>query len=135
MVAEILFLLHYPLPHSYSPMSLIQGNHLSQGRFASLPEIGNIPGFSQAKASLKASSTVSSISTKCDNRLQEGDLITGTINVAHERAHMVPAVRNPHAHPMRRWNDFSLYLDICFFTLKPEVCLCKLIFRKIELVL
>ena len=76
------------------PTSRVRDKHLSQKGFAPLPTIGDIPGFSQAIGSLDASSSssrASAVSTRRGARLREGDLITGTINVVNERAHIVPA--------------------------------------------
>jgi len=78
-------------------MSRFRDNRLSQKGFAHLPAILGAPGFSQARGSLNASSTssrVSGISAKQAARLQEGDLITGTINIAHKLVCMVPAVQS-----------------------------------------
>ena len=77
-------------------MSRFRDDCLSQKRFVHLPTIGGVPGFSQARGSLNtssASSQVSSISTKQAAQLQEGDLITGTINIANKQVCMVPTVQ------------------------------------------
>lgn len=76
---------------------LTKNRPLSQEVFVSLPVIGSIPGYRQPKGS--RDSTTSRLSgasaSKRGELLREGDLVTGTINVVHERAHMVPTVRNP----------------------------------------
>jgi len=38
---------------------------------------------------------ISGPASRLGDWLQTGDLITGIINVKHERAYMVPAIRNP----------------------------------------
>ena len=69
---------------------------LSQKKFADLPRIGEIPGFVQAPSSLEggSASDVSEISTNRGNSLQEGDLVTGTVDIANQRVHMVSPAHN-----------------------------------------
>jgi len=71
--------------------------YISQKGFAHLPDVGdNIPGVSQPEGSLESGSTssrVSGISNRRTSQLQEGDLITGTIDVTHERTHMLSMIR------------------------------------------
>lgn len=79
-------------------MPLLKTGNMSQKRFASPLAIGTIPGYRQPENSLDApgtSSQVSGVSTARSDWLREGDLVTGIINVTHERAYMVSAIRNP----------------------------------------
>lgn len=73
-------------------------NFISQKGFAHLPEVGNsVPAESQEKGSLELGSTtgrVSGVSVRRQSKLQEGDLITGTVDISHERAHMLSAMRD-----------------------------------------
>jgi len=73
-------------------------NYVSQKGFANLPGVGGIVlGESQPRGSLESGSTssrVSGVSSQRGSKLQEGDLITGTINLVHERAYMLPAIRD-----------------------------------------
>jgi len=80
-------------------MSYFRDNRLLQKGFASLPNIGNVLGFIQTRGSFDPPSTSGHLSSMAAIAhgvlLQEGDLITGTIDVAHEQAHMVPPIQNP----------------------------------------
>ena len=69
--------------------------HVSQGRFATLPQIGNAPEISRRACSLEEGSvsSASGVSSKCRNVLHGGDLVTGTVDVAHKRANMLAVVR------------------------------------------
>ena len=69
--------------------------HVSQGRFATLPQIGNAPEISQRACSLEEGSvsSASGVSSKRRKILHEGDLVTGTVDVAHKRAHMLAGMR------------------------------------------
>ena len=78
-------------------MSIFKDGHVSQGGFAHLPGIGDtVPEASQLKASIKSGSTSTHASRKSIKRairLGEGDLITGIVDITHEYAHMIPAIR------------------------------------------
>ena len=70
-----------------------EDGHASREGIASLPNVGDpVPGLAQPKANLDGSmsSRASGISDHWLSLVQEGDLITGTIDISHERAHMVP---------------------------------------------
>jgi hypothetical protein len=73
----------------------VEDKHVSQGRFATLPQIGNAPEISGRACSLEEGSvsSASGVSSKLRQILPEGDLVTGTVDVVHERAHMLAAVR------------------------------------------
>lgn len=61
-------------------------NYLSHEGFAHFPSIGDsIQGIPQ----VKDGSCVSGISPQGASQLEEGDLVTGTIDIAHEHAHML----------------------------------------------
>jgi len=78
-------------------MSKFKDGHLSQAGFAHLPGIGDtVPEVSQLKGSIEsgnASIHASPKSIKRAIRLEEGDLITGVVDITHEYAHMIPAIR------------------------------------------
>jgi len=65
--------------------------------FARLPTAGgSIPGVSQPGSSLESGSTssrVPGVSSRRVSQLQEGGLVTGTIDIAHERIHMLSMAR------------------------------------------
>ena len=72
------------------------GRVLQEG-FSSFPRVGNVvPGLAQSKGSLDESTStcVSEISSHRLSLLQEGDLITGMIDISQERVHMLPAIRD-----------------------------------------
>ena len=59
--------------------------HVSQKGFAMLPAIGTIPAVVQPQGSLKDMSSRALGRTSQHSRLLfEGDLITGTVDIAHE---------------------------------------------------
>jgi hypothetical protein len=76
----------------------VTAGYISQKGFAHLPEIGDsIPRESQSRGSLDSRSTsarFSGISSRRAAQLEEGDLITGTIDITHERAYMLPTIRD-----------------------------------------
>ena len=80
-------------------MSRFRDNNISQKGFAHLPSIGDlVEEVVQPRGSLDSgtlSSRVSGISSRRGAKLLEGDLITGTVNVVHDRAYMLPAIRDP----------------------------------------
>lgn len=67
---------------------------ISQKGFSYLPKIGSIAGGPQPNGSFDSGSISSHASNRRGHQLQEGDLITGTIDVVHERAHMLSAIRD-----------------------------------------
>jgi len=71
--------------------------YVSHKGFAHLPEVGDsISGEIQLGGSIgsgNASSRVSGISDRRISQIQEGDLVTGTINIAHERVHMLSTIQ------------------------------------------
>ena len=76
----------------------VTAGYISLKGFAHLPKIGDsVPGVSQPRSSLDSgsiSSRFSGISSRRAAQLEEGDLITGTIDITHERAYMLPAIRD-----------------------------------------
>jgi len=79
-------------------MSIFQNNFVLQGQFTYLPSLGNnIPGEPQVQGSLdsrSASSHLSGSTLQHHFKLSEGDLITGTVDITHEHAHMLPVIQN-----------------------------------------
>ena len=73
--------------------SRVTDGYISSKGFAHLPRIGDsVPGESQLRGSLDSgsvSSRFSGISSRRAAQLEEGDLITGTIDITHERAYML----------------------------------------------
>jgi hypothetical protein len=69
--------------------------HVSHSRFATLPQVGDAPEVSRRACSLEEASvsSASGVSSKRRQTLHEGDLVTGTVDVAHERAQMLAAIR------------------------------------------
>jgi len=71
--------------------------YISHRGFAHLPDVGdNIPGVSQPEGSLESGSTsgrILGVSGRRVSQLQEGDLVTGTIDITHERVHMLSMIR------------------------------------------
>ena len=78
--------------------SCVTKGYISLKGFAHLPKIGDsVPGEPQPRSSLDSgsvSSRFSGISSRRAAQLEEGDLITGTIDITHERAYMLPAIRD-----------------------------------------
>jgi len=83
-----------------TPMSRfrVTDGYTSQKGFAHLPKVGDsVPGISQPRGSLDSgsiSSRFSGISSRRAAQLEEGDLITGTIDITHERAYMLPPIQD-----------------------------------------
>ena len=70
------------------------GDHFfSQKRFARLPKIGAVQAVRQPRGSLDSASHHSAVSSNHDLRIEEGDLVTGIVDIAYERAHMMSAFR------------------------------------------
>jgi hypothetical protein len=90
--------------------SRITGGRISQKGFAHLPKIGDsVPGEPQPRGSLdlgSVSSCFSGISNGRAAQLEEGDLVTGMIDITHERAYMLPAIRGED-----RVEDWSVLLS------------------------
>lgn len=77
-----------------SPWFRAADNYISQKGFAHLPKIGdNIPAVFQPEGSITPS-RVSPTFGQHASKLQEGDLVTGSIDIAHERVHMLPSIRD-----------------------------------------
>ena len=81
-------------------MSIFCDRHISQKGFARLPKVGVVPSVPQLKGSLDlgsgdTTSHLSAMSSRRTSRIEEGDLITGTIDITHERAHMLSAIQDP----------------------------------------
>jgi hypothetical protein len=71
--------------------------YVSQVGFSRLPHLReDIPEVVQPRGSLQGSETshASGASSRHVPHMQEGDLITGTIDLTHELAHMLPAIRD-----------------------------------------
>jgi hypothetical protein len=72
-------------------------DYVSRSGFAHLPAIGDtVPELLQPEGSV-TSSRVPGISARRASQLQEGDLVTGTIDITHERVYMLPMTREDHA--------------------------------------
>ena len=72
------------------------GRVLQEG-FLSLPKVDEVvSGSAQSKGRFdgSTSSCVSELSSHRLSLLQDGDLITGTIDISQERLHMLPAIRD-----------------------------------------
>jgi len=70
--------------------------HISQSKFADIPSIGDIGKFIQAPCSIESRSTssISQIHSQHSESLQEGDLITGIIDITNECTYMVPTIQD-----------------------------------------
>lgn len=78
-------------------MSRFRDGLVSRKGFAPLPKIGDdVPGLVQPRGSLdgSTSSCDSGISSRYIPLLEEGDLITGTVSITHDRICMLPAIRD-----------------------------------------
>ena len=77
-------------------MAWFSTEYVSQGGFSRLPYLReDIPEVVQPRGSLQGSETsgASGASSRHIPHMQEGDLITGTIDLTHELAHMLPVIR------------------------------------------
>jgi len=74
----------------------ITDSYVSQKEFARLPKIGDsAPQELQPRGSLDSgsiSNRLSGISSQCAAQIEEGDLVSGTIDITHERAYMLPVI-------------------------------------------
>jgi hypothetical protein len=83
-------------------------DYISRSGFAHLPAIGDIvPELLQPEGSV-TSSRVPGISARRASQLQEGDLVTGTIDITHERVYMLPVTREDHAEERKAMVCFNL---------------------------
>lgn len=85
------------LPPSTAIMSRFYtaDSRCSQHAFAFLPKVReDTPGVPQLKGSLRLGSAPSHTTGVCVSHLQEADLVTGAIDITHERVHMLPATRD-----------------------------------------
>ena len=80
--------------HSDSIMSHANEKHIPRKKFASISSVDDANTFIQAPSIEDAASpgTISEVSSRLGDSLQEGDLITGIIDIANECAYMVPPV-------------------------------------------
>ena len=88
--------MHPGSPRTIMSRFLVEKEHVSQPRFTRIPPVGGAPAVVQALCSLGGGSerTPSFYSSQHGASLDEGDLVTGTVDISHERAHIVPAIRD-----------------------------------------
>ena len=105
-------------------MSKFRDGHVSQKGFVSLPKVGDaVPAISQPKGSLDFMSVSSHASSTSRHRsmLPEGDLITGTISVSHERAHMLSAIQDSN-HTAEKEDLVCTFLPLLMAQHNPSGC-------------
>ena len=59
-----------------------------------LPKIGTVQAVRQPRGSLDSASRHSAVSRNHDLQIEEGDLVTGIVDIAYERAYMMSAIRD-----------------------------------------
>ena len=74
----------------------IADGHISQARFSRLPAVCGMEVVDQTPCSLESRSeaSVSRSPSRQGVSLDEGDLVTGIVNIADDRAHMVPLIED-----------------------------------------
>ena len=81
--------------HPYPPTAISQfhNGHLLQKLFVTPLRVSHaILTIVQPTGTLELRSTLNHASTHCQSLIQEGDIITGTIDISHEHTHVVSAI-------------------------------------------